>query len=173
MDGFSEAHLVSEDAVVVLHPGVDEPVEALQLVVAQLPRAQKVWLLQQRSHPLARAPLRLQPAHSLYQPRLPLLHPLPSKQLRRMPNLTISGSHVCESCHTILIKSCYSLNSAHPDLEFTHNTPIMWYIWTKACWRMRSHGERPDDRITVTQDGIAFPPALALEALAFGGRQRS
>jgi hypothetical protein len=23
----------------------------------------------------------------------------------------------------ILIKSCYSLNSAHPDLEFTHNTP--------------------------------------------------
>ncbi len=66
LDGLAEAHLVGEDAVVVLHPGVDEPVEALQLVVAQLPSAQEVWLRQQRPLPLARAPLRLQPAHTLY-----------------------------------------------------------------------------------------------------------
>ena len=66
LDGLAQAHLVGQDAVVVLHPGVDEPVEALQLVVPQRARPQEVRLLQQRPLRLRVPPLRLQPPHGLH-----------------------------------------------------------------------------------------------------------
>ena len=63
LDSLAQAHFVSQDAIVVLHPGVDEPIKALQLVVSQRASSQKVRLLQQSSLRLCIPPLRLQAPH--------------------------------------------------------------------------------------------------------------
>ena len=141
LDGLSEAHLVGQDAVVVLHPGVDEPVEALQLVVAQLPRAQEVRLLQQRTLPLTGAPLGLQPTHALYQPRLPLLHKslthsrlVPSTEgLIRCLTETVSVS----TRHTI-----QTLTHMLGDVTQIHLPEGLHHCWEHMC---PASPHKPDD----------------------------
>mmetsp|Transcript_3256 Transcript_3256/g.9269 ORF Transcript_3256/g.9269 Transcript_3256/m.9269 type:complete len:495 (+) Transcript_3256:1181-2665(+) len=48
LDGLAKAHLIRQDAVVVLRPRVDKPVEASELVVAQLPPGEVLGLLSER-----------------------------------------------------------------------------------------------------------------------------
>lgn len=84
LDCLAQAHLISQDAVVVLHPGVDEPIKALQLVVSQRASSQKVWLLQQSSLRLCIPPLRLQTSHGLQlNALLPLLQVLSCQLLKQ------------------------------------------------------------------------------------------
>ena len=77
LDCLAQAHFISQDAIVVLHPGVNEPIKALQLVVSQRASSQKVWLLQQSSLRLCIPPLCLQAPHRLQlNALLPLLQVL-------------------------------------------------------------------------------------------------
>jgi hypothetical protein len=44
LDGLSEAHVISQDAIGVLRGQVDHPLQGLQLVAFELSAHQKIWL---------------------------------------------------------------------------------------------------------------------------------
>ena len=73
LHSLAEPHLVSKNAVLVLVPGVDEPVEAIQLVVPESACLQEVWLALQ-GPVLELAPGHVRGTGGLQQTLLPGLH---------------------------------------------------------------------------------------------------